>query len=304
MAVSRIVTADGGPELSRLVGGMWRLGDWGMSAAGLGAYVEACVDLGVTTFDHADIYGLYTCEERFGEALAAAGSGLRERIEIVTKCGITLVTPRRPENRLHAYDTSRDHVVRSVERSLEALRTDRVDVLLIHRPDPLMDADEVAEAFVALRDAGKVLHFGVSNFSPAQFELLASRLPFPLVTNQIELSVLAHAATTDGTLDDLQRRRVAPMAWSPFGGGSLFRGEDERSVRVRAALARVGEELGGAGVDQVALAWLLALPSRVMPVLGTGSLDRVRAAAAAESLRLDRWQWFSILEASNGREVP
>ncbi len=280
---------------------MWRLDGWRMSPREIANFVAECVDLGVTTFDHADIYGVYTCEELFGAALALDHT-LRDRIEIVTKCGVTLVSPRRPENTIHAYDTSSTHIVRSVENSLAALHTDHVDVLLIHRADPLMNADEVARAFDDLRAAGKVLYFGVSNFSPAKYALLASRLSFPLVTNQLEVSVLHTEPITDGTLDDLQRLRVAPMAWSPFGGGRLFRGPDEQAARVLKVLAAIGHELD-ATRDQIALAWLLQLPSHVLPVLGTGKLERVRAAVNSESTCLTRDQWFALLQASTGHEV-
>jgi len=303
MTVSRIQLTGSGPEFSRLVAGVWRLGEWGMDTRALLGFIHGCLDLGITTFDNADIYGGYTCEGLFGAALAAE-PGLRDRLELVTKCGIQLVTSSRPGNRVHHYDTGRDHIVAAAENSLRELQTDRLDLLLIHRPDPLLDADEVAEAFGALWAAGKVRHFGVSNFMPWQFHLLQSRLDFPLVTNQIELSVLALDPLHDGTLDQAQRLRVPPMAWSPLAGGRLFDGGDERAGRVRAALEEVGRELGGAAADQVALAWLLRHPARVLPVLGSGKVERIHAAAMAEGLRLDRQQWFAVWEASAGREVP
>jgi predicted oxidoreductase len=303
MTVSRIQLTGSGPEFSRLVAGVWRLGEWGMDTRALLGFIHGCLDLGITTFDNADIYGGYTCEGLFGAALAAE-PGLRDRLELVTKCGIQLVTGNRPDNRVHHYDTSRAHIVAAAENSLRELNTDRLDLLLIHRPDPLLDADEVAEAFGALWAAGKARHFGVSNFLPWQFDLLQSRLDFPLVTNQIELSVLYLDPLHDGTLDQAQRLRVPPMAWSPLAGGRLFDAHDERAGRVRAALERVGQELGGAAVDQVALAWLLRHPARVLPVLGSGRVERIHAAALAEGLRLDRQQWFAIWEASAGREVP
>ena len=303
MTVSRIRLTDSGPEFSRLVAGVWRLGEWGMDTRGLLNFIHGCLDLGITTFDNADIYGGYTCEGLFGAALAAE-PGLRDRLELVTKCGIQLVTGNRPGNRVHHYDTSRDHIIAAVENSLSQLQTDSLDLLLIHRPDPLLDADEVAEAFGALWAAGKVRHFGASNFLAWQFDLLQSRLDFPLVTNQIELSALHLAPLHDGTLDQAQRLRVPPMAWSPLAGGRLFDAQDERARRVRAALEGVGRELGGAAVDQVALAWLLRHPAQVLPVLGSGRVERIHAAAMAEGLRLDRQQWFAIWEASAGREVP
>ena len=303
MTVSRIRLTDSGPEFSRLVAGVWRLGEWGMDTRGLLNFIHGCLDLGIPTFDNADIYGGYTCEGLFGAALAAE-PGLRDRLELVTKCGIQLVTGNRPGNRVHHYDTSRDHIIAAVENSLSQLQTDSLDLLLIHRPDPLLDADEVAEAFGALWAAGKVRHFGASNFLPWQFDLLQSRLDFPLVTNQIELSALHLAPLHDGTLDQAQRLRVPPMAWSPLAGGRLFDAQDERARRVRTALEGVGRELGGAAVDQVALAWLLRHPAQVLPVLGSGRVERIHAAAMAEGLRLDRQQWFAIWEASAGREVP
>ena len=303
MLVPQIVMAENGPELSRIVFGAWRLSEWNMEPDEVRDLVFACVDLGITSFDHADIYGGYTCEVLFGDALAGE-SALRDRIQLVTKCGIKLVHQNRPEHTIKQYDTSRGHIVASVESSLRALRTDYVDLLLLHRPDPLMHADEVAEAFQVLHTAGKVLYFGVSNFTPSQFALLQSRLEMPLVTNQVQLSVLHADPIYDGTLDHCQRLGISPMAWSPFGGGALFKDESERAVRMRAALAEVGDALGGASIDQVALAWLLALPSEVVPVLGTGKLERVRAAAGAEALRLTRDQWFQILKASSGADVP
>jgi len=194
--------------------------------------------------------------------------------------------------------------VASAEGSLRALRTNYLDLLLIHRPDPLLDADEVSAAFESLHRTGKVLHFGVSNFMPWQFDLLADRLGFPLVTNQIELSVGHLEPLHDGTVDQCQRLRIPPMAWSPLGGGALLRHEDARWQRVRNALARVGSRYGGASLEQVAIAWLLRHPAGVIPVLGTGRIERLRALAGAEAIELDRQDWFEIWEASAGHEVP
>lgn len=302
MKATRIQLTADGPEFSRLVMGVMRFRQQGLTGDRLREFVEACLDLGITTFDHADIYGSYTIEELFGDALAGAPS-LRGRMELVSKCDIMLVSPQRPGTRIHHYDTSKAHIIASAERSLRHLRTDYLDLLLIHRPDPLMDADEVADALTELRQSGKILHAGVSNFSPYTFDLLASRLSFPLVTNQIELSPLHLSPLHDGTLDHLQRLRVPPMIWSPFGGGSLFSGSDERSARVRDVLGEIAAARR-ATTDQIVLAWLYALPSRVLPVLGTGKLERVHAAVAAESIRLDRQEWFAIWEASTGHEVP
>jgi predicted oxidoreductase len=303
MAVSQIKLTGSGPTVSRLVFGAWRLANWGLSRSDRLRLIEACVELGITAVDHADIYGNYTCEQLFGEALAEAPA-LRDKLQLITKCGIKLISSNRPAHTLKHYDTSKAHLVASVENSLTLLRTDRLDLLLIHRPDPLMDPDEVAEAFTQLRESGKVLHFGVSNFTPLQFELLASRLSFPLVTNQIELSVVHLDALGDGTMDQCQRLRISPMAWSPLGGGSLLRDNSPSTVRLRQALSRVGAALGGATVTQVALAWLLSHPARIVPVLGTGKLDRIQESAGAEAFKLTREQWFTIWSASTGTEVP
>lgn len=301
--MQRISISPEGPEFSRIALGMWRLNDWNMNTTDLVRFIEMALELGFTTFDHADIYGLYTVEEMFGKALKAK-PGLRNKMEIVTKCGIKLVSENRPENTFHAYDTSRDHILKSVETSLQNLNTDYLDVLLIHRPDPLMDADEVAAAFNHLRKSGKVRHFGVSNFLPFQFELLQSRLGFPLVTNQVEASVLHMEPFHDGTLDQCQQRRISPMAWSPLGGGKLFTENENQENRLRDELYKIGEELDGAAIDQVALSWLLKHPSNIIPVLGTGNMDRIRGAAGALDLQLSRDQWFRIWTASAGQEVP
>lgn len=303
MSVPSIALAEGGPRCSRIALGVWRLADWRMSPAEIRSLLHSCLELGITTIDHADIYGDYTCEQLFGAALADEPT-LRERLQLVTKCGIKLVSRNRPAHTIHGYDTSRTHIVASVENSLRQLRTDRIDLLLIHRPDPLMDADEVAETFLALHQAGKVLHVGVSNFTPAQFELLAARLPIPLVTNQVEFSVTHMNPIYDGTFDQLQRLRVAPMAWSPLGGGALFRDDTPEARRLRDGLRAVGEQLGGATIDQVALAWLLRHPAGVVPVLGTGKPERVAAAAAAAQLQLSREQWFAVWSVATGTEVP
>jgi predicted oxidoreductase len=303
MTVSHIDFAPGGPRLSRLALGLWRLDSWDLGDAGLLDLILASLDLGITTFDHADIYGGYTCEGLFGHALDLNPS-LRQKMQIVTKCGIKLVSDSRPGHALKHYDTGRDHILASVENSLKELQTDYIDLLLIHRPDPLMDACEVAGAFTALKQAGKVLHFGVSNFTPWQFDLLASRLDFPLVTNQVELSPLEMDVLHDGTIDQCQRLGISPMAWSPLAGGRLFHSDGERAVRVRRALEAVGEQLGGAPIDQVALAWILAHPARIVPVLGTGKVDRVRSAAQAVNHHLSREQWFAIWKASAGKDVP
>ncbi len=303
MISSRVRISPKGPELSRIAQGLWRLKDWNKSRRQTRELIDCCLQLGITTFDHADIYGDYACESLFGEALAES-SVHRADIELVTKCGIKLVSQSRPENSIQHYDTSASHIIASVENSLKNLRTDYIDLLLIHRPDPLMNAAEVAEAFERLRESGKVLHFGVSNFLPSQFELLSSQMDVPLATNQVEFSVLNMEAQDNGTLDMCQRLGISPMAWSPLGGGRLFKGRTEQIVRVRRVLKDIAGELNAESIDQVALAWILMHPADFVVVLGTGKLDRIKDAVQAEEITLSRQQWFAIWRASVGHEVP
>jgi predicted oxidoreductase len=297
---STLITAAGGPALSRIVAGAWRMADWNFSVAERVRWIEGCLDLGITTFDHADIYGGYGVESLFGEALAAAPH-LRERMQIVTKCGIRMVSPARPEHRLGHYDTSAAHVERSVDNSLAALRTDSIDVLLIHRPDALMDADALADCFGRLRTAGKVRHFGASNFTPSQFALLNRRID--LVTNQIEASPLHIAPFHDGTLDQAQDLGIAPMIWSALAGGRLFTGQDEAARRVRAVLERIAGERG-ISVTTLVYAWLLRHPARLIPLTGSRRLDAMREAVAALDIEIDAQTWYEIWVAGNGAPCP
>jgi predicted oxidoreductase len=302
MKVPQIPFSSAGLPASRISLGMWRLADAKLTRVATQALIHEAVEAGITTIDHADIYGEHTCQGLFGDAVGG-DAALRDKMQIVTKCGIKLIPPGSAQRVKH-YDTSRAHILASVEESLRVLRTDRVELLLIHRSDPLLEPDEVAEAFVALKKAGKALHFGVSNFTTGQFDLLASRLPFGLVTNQLEFSVLHTAPLYDGTFDQCLRLRVSPMAWSPLAGGRLFNADDERARRVRRALEEVGKDLGGATAEQVALAWTLAHPARIITVVGTTNRERVRSSAAAAGLTLSRDQWFFILEASAGEPAP
>jgi predicted oxidoreductase len=285
-------------RVSRLVPGLMRLLEWNLDAHALRDWIAACVDMGLTTFDHADIYGGYQCEAAFGAALALDPL-LRAKLQLVTKCGIALIKDTRPDHNVKHYNTSRAHILASAEMSLRNLRTDVLDLLLIHRPDPLFNADETAAALTELRDTGKVLAVGVSNFTPAQFDLLQSRLSFALVTNQVEFSLAHHAPLWDGTFDQAQRLRVPPMVWSPLGGGRLLT-EDSAT---RAKLHALAHEYDTTA-DVIALAWVLQHPSQPLPVLGTGKLERIANLRKAETITLDRQQWFSLLEAAAGHAVP
>jgi len=286
-------------QFSRIAAGAWRMADWGMTPQARLSWIEACLDIGVSTFDHADIYGAYTAEALFGEALALKPA-LRDRMQIVSKCGIKLVTPNRAQHRIKSYDTSPEHLIASVDASLKALNTNYLDVLLIHRPDALLDAQELAHCFEYLRAAGKVHHFGVSNFTPSQFELLHKRIP--LVTNQIECSPLHLEPFVDGSLDQAQSLGLPPMIWSPLAGGQLFHGTDDASVRVRAVLERLAHEWHSS-VTAVACAWLMRHPSRPIPVLGSQRVQAYEEAVSGANLKMDRETWYEIWSAGAGRNV-
>ena len=286
--------------LSPLVAGVWRMHQWGLDTAGVVRWIEQALALGITGFDHADIYGGYTVESMFGQALAAA-PGLRERLQIVTKCGIKLVSPLRPGHAAKSYDSSRAHVRASVDASLQALHTDRIDLLLLHRPDLLMDPDEVGETFRELLAAGKVLHFGVSNHTPGQLAMLRKR--HPLATNQIEFSPLQMKALADGTLEQCVDLGLRPMAWSPLGGGRLFDGGDEQARRVWGVLQDLAWK-HGVSVVSAAYAWIMRHPSRPIPVTGTGRVAALGEAVAALGVSLSAEDWYRVWQASMGSELP
>lgn len=289
-------------EVSRIVQGVWRLSEWQMSKEQLVSFVEECLELGIDTFDHADIYGDYSCESIFGEALAAHSS-LNQKLKIITKCGIKLLSPKKPEHYIKHYDTSYEHITGSAEASLKNLKRDNIDVLLIHRPDPFMNPEEIARAFTTLKEAGKVKEFGVSNFLPSQFDLLQSYLDFPLVTNQIEISALCLDSFENGTLDQCMAHRIAPMAWSPLGGGAVFTAQTHRILTIKNVLFKISKQLD-IPADQLMYAWLLSHPAGILPVTGSGKIKRVKRAVEALNTSLTRQQWFEIWVASLGRNVP
>ncbi|MDP7980946.1 aldo/keto reductase [Bacillus sp. WLY-B-L8] len=290
-------------EFSRIIQGFWRLAEWNMTDQELLTFIESCMEMGITTFDHADIYGDYTCEALFGKVLQLKPN-LRNNMEIVTKCGIAPPSPKFPERYVAHYNTSTEHIIKSAEQSLKNLNTDYIDVLLIHRPDPFMNPAEVAEAFSRLKQEGKVRQFGVSNFLPSQFNMLSSYLDFPLITNQIEVSVMQLEHFEKGTIEQCQEKRISPMIWSPLTGGEIFKGESERTLRLRHTLQKIATDFDIAEIDSIMYAWLLAHPANMLPIVGSGKLERVKTAVEATKLTLDRQQWFTILESSNGHPVP
>ena len=285
-------------SLSRIVYGMWRLGDdENTSPEHVRAKIDASLDQGITSFDQADIYGGYEAEEILGNALS--GSTLRNKMEIVTKCDIIAPVGRYANARVKYYDTSRAHIMASVDHSLRLMGIDHIDLLLIHRPDPLMDHHETGAALDEVIASGKVRSVGVSNFRPYDWELLQSAMKNQLVTNQIELSVLAHDSFVNGDVAFHQRIGTPLMAWSPLAGGALFSGD---YPDVMSALSNVASQNN---VDEtaVAIAWLLAHPSRILPVLGTNSLERIKGMSAALDVKMDRQTWYEIYTAALGREV-
>jgi predicted oxidoreductase len=287
------------PDLSfsRIVYGMWRLGDDpDTSPAHVQAKVEACLNQGITTMDQADIYGGYTAEAIFGAALKAAPA-LRDKIEIVTKCDIVAPVGRHAGARVKHYDTSAAHITASVEASLREMATDRIDLLLIHRPDPLINPDETGAALDALVASGKLRAVGVSNFRPWDMDLLQSRMSARLVTNQIELSLSAHEAFVNGDLAYLHQHRIAPMAWSPLAGGELA-----KAAGLREKLDALGAE-SGTDWSAVAVAWLLHHPAGILPVMGTNTLSRIARIADALRVPMDRQTWYELYTLALGREV-
>ncbi|MED5356099.1 MAG: aldo/keto reductase [Pseudomonadota bacterium] len=288
-----------GLSFSRLVYGMWRLADDSdTSVKHVDAKINAALDQGITTFDQADIYGGYTAEAVMGAAMRANPS-LRQRMEIVSKCDIVIDAGRHSGARVKHYNTTAAHINASVDASLAEMGIDEIDVLLVHRPDPFMDHHETGAALDALVDAGKVRAAGVSNFRPWDWSLLQSAMRHQLVTNQIELSLKHIAPFTNGDLAFHQQHGHVVMAWSPLGGGDLMTASNELTHRMDSIAKR-------SGVDRaaVATAFLLAHPAKITPVLGTNNLDRISSISAAETVQLDRQDWFSLYEAALGSEVP
>jgi predicted oxidoreductase len=288
-----------GPQFSRIIAGAWR---WqSLTQPELEVIVRHAIDHGITAFDHADVYGNYACEELFGNVLRANPS-IRSKIELVSKCGIKLVSKKRPQHAIKHYDTSYNHVVASVENSLRALHTDYLDLLLMHRPDPLMDSAELSKAFNDLKQSGKVLHFGVSNFTTSQFELLQKYTEYSLVTNQIELSLFNPQPFFDGTVDTLMKYHVSPMAWSPLSGGKYFNEETSMGRALIQNAHRLCEKYGTTA-PQLLLAWLCLHPAKVFPIVGTSKPERLTEAVHASQIKLERQDWFEMLKWSTGKDV-
>lgn len=284
---------------SRIIAGTMSWGNWGKqcNSQQMIRLMNTCLESSVTTFDHADIYGDYTTEKEFGEAFKQSNI-TRDDIQLISKCGIVYASPKRPTKIKH-YNYSRDYIIKSVENSLKNLATDYLDLLLLHRPSPLMEPNEIMEAIAKLGQEGKIKSFGVSNFTTSQVELITSEVPVEV--NQIEFSLTHNLALFDGTLDQMMVKKMTPMAWSPLG--EVFKNDTEQTRRIHECLGSLLDKYS-ASEDQLLLAWILKHPANIHPVVGTTNQTRIKEANNALQINLELEDWFSILVASQGHKVP
>lgn len=284
------------------VAGCMRWGQWGanFSTEEYIQLIDACIINGITCFDHADIYGAYTTEAEFGKALYQM-PGKRQQLQIITKCGICMPAANRPQYGSKTYNTTAAHIIASAEQSLQNFHTDYIDLLLIHRPDPLLQAEEVAEAVTRLKNQGKVLEFGVSNFLPHQLDALMRCIKVSY--NQLEISIIYTAPFANGQLDHCITHQIKPMAWSPLGGGLL---SDDAHPRFRSIMqeATALAKQYATGINEILIAWLLKHPSGILPVVGTTKLERLLQAKNASVIELSNDDWFRLYSASLGEEIP
>jgi len=285
-------------QLSPIIAGTMNWGIWDkkLNTAQMEHLIHICIENKITTFDHADIYGDYTTESDFGKALNNSKIA-RNTIQLISKCGIQHTRGR--NNTIKHYDYSKDYIIWSVENSLKNLQTDYLDVLLLHRPSPLMVADEIAVAVDQLKKEGKILDFGLSNFTPSQTELIRQKTAVNY--NQIQFSATHHEAMLDGSLDYMQLHQIRPMSWNPLG--TVFREDIEQTRRLKKLLAQLVEKYG-LGSDTILLAWILKHPAKVIPVAGTVNIARIQALMKAVELNLEQEDWFAIWTESMGNKVP
>ncbi|MCA0131113.1 aldo/keto reductase [Winogradskyella alexanderae] len=286
-------------KYSKIISGTMTWGSWGknLSKNEMADLMNHCLSHGITTFDHADIYGAYTTEADFGKAFTDSGIK-REDIQLISKCGIQYICDNR-ENKVKHYDYSKDYIIWSVEQSLSNLNTEYLDLLLLHRPSPLMVPEEIAEAITILKKDGKIRDFGVSNFTPSQMEMIGLRIDIDV--NQIEFSLTEHSAMHDGTLDYMKTCGIKPMAWSPLG--NVFKDDNEQTRRIHKQLGALLDKYN-ATEDQLLLAWILKHPAGIVPVVGTTNNKRLQQAMGATKIDLELEDWFLILVASQGHKVP
>lgn len=289
-------------SVSRIVQGYMRLNSWNHTDQQTLKHLEQAIEIGVNTFDHADIYGDYTCEELFGNAMRLKPE-IRDQIKLISKTGIKLLSDKHTDHQVKHYDYSASHIIKSAEGSLKKLHTDHLDLFLLHRPSPLLDPAEVAQAFTHLKQTGKVLHFGVSNFTPSQIGVLKSICPVPLVVNQLEVSATATESLTNGDLDYLMMHKMTPLVWSPLGGGSIFSPSTMQQKRVLEVAQQIAKELDLSDISVVLLAWLFKHPSKMVPVIGSGNINRLKLAVDALHVSLSTQQWFALYQASVGKPV-
>jgi len=301
--MNRIKLSQKSPAFSRLVYGTWRMLASNPDAQEINRRLHACVELGITSIDTAEIYGRYEVEQMLGTALALS-PGLRDRLEIITKAGIYVPNPRHPEWRTAHYDATGARLITSLEKSLRLLGTDHVELFLVHRPDWLTRADDTAAGLNALLRAGKIASAGASNYSTAQFDLLNGLMEQPLATHQIEFNLLHMDPIHDGTLQQCERLGIRPMAWSPLAGGRLFDPENPAATRLAATALELSTRHDGATLDQLAYAWILAHPSQPLPIIGSQQLARIQSAAASADRVLAREDWYALWQAAQGRRIP
>ena len=303
--LSPVSLSPNGPAFSPIAFGTWRILDdpSTRSPQELLRRLHVCSELGITTIDTAEIYGGYRVEEALGEALRL-DPGLRSRLQLVSKCGIYVPNAFHPERETAFYNASAPRLIKSVEKSLRFLGTDHLELLLVHRPDWLSSIDSTAEGLNALVASGKIRAAGVSNYSASQFEALNSRMHTPLVTNQVEFSLLHMDPLTDGVFDQAQQLRFRPMAWSPLAGAALLDSQTEVGRRIQGACARLSAKYADATVDQLAYAWILAHPASPIPILGTHRPERIQGAACAAAIQLEREDWYALWTAAKGHPIP
>lgn len=285
-------------QLSPIVAGTMNWGIWDkkLSTSEMIHLINICIENKISTFDHADIYGSYTTEAEFGKAFAESKIA-REKIQLISKCGIQLEGNRK--NAIKHYDYSKEYIIWSAENSLKNLQTDYLDVFLLHRPSPLMIADEIAEAVEKLKKDGKIIDFGLSNFTFSQTELIRQKTEINY--NQIQFSATHHEAMLDGSFDYMQVHGIRPMSWNPLG--TVFREDTEQTRRLKKVLAELVEKYG-VGSDTILLAWILQHPAKVIPVAGTVNIARIQQLMKAVELKMDKQDWFAIWAESMGNEVP
>ncbi len=299
----RLSIAPHGPQVSRMVYGTWRMLSDQPTPQEINRRLQACLDLGITTVDTAEIYGLYEVERAVGEALALS-PGLRDKLENVTKAGIYVPCKYHPDRHTAHYDASGPRMVKSLEKSLRFLGVDRVDLLLVHRPDWLTRAEDTAGGLNQLLREGKIRAAGVSNYSAAQFDLLNGHMERPLATNQVEFHLLHMDPIYDGTLTQCEKTGAVPMAWSPLASGRLFDPLNEAAQRIAKTVEKMATRYAAASLEQLAYAWILAHPSRPLPIIGSNRIERIRSAAAAVDIVLQREDWYALWQAAQGRKVP